>query len=85
MTEEVNIEIREVKPDAWRNFHTAVDFESDERNFKFDFGVMTKKYGNAYIEYCRAAWAANCGVQSPVEFCEMNANMPMGFFEKKIR
>jgi len=74
----------EVKKAAWDNFMSAVDFESDENNFKFDFKIMSKKYGNAFIAYCKAAWQANDGVQTEDEFCKMNANMPRGFFDKVI-
>jgi len=45
---------------------------------------MSKKYGNAFIVYCKAAWQANVGVQTEDEFCKMNANMPRGFFDKVI-
>jgi len=38
-----------IKADAWSNFLTSVDWESDENNFKFDFQMMTKKYGQAFI------------------------------------
>lgn len=76
---------KEIKSDAWMNFSTAFDFDSPDRNFKYDFAVMTKKYGQAYIEYCRAAWAANDGVLDEEEFRRMNGNIPEGFFNGKIK
>lgn len=83
---EINIESqKEVKSEAWKNFLESFDFESDDRNFKYDFVHMTKKYGNAYIEHCRAAWAVNDGVMSDDEFCRINGNMPIGFFNSKIK
>tara|TARA_R110000868_G_C10842607_1_gene760177 strand:- start:395 stop:631 length:237 start_codon:yes stop_codon:yes gene_type:complete len=75
----------DIKKDAWDNFISAMDFDSDDKNFIYDFKVMTKKYGQAYIAYCRAMWEANEGVQSEDEFMKMNAEMPRAFFEKAIR
>jgi len=74
----------EIKKQAWDNFMESVDFDSDVNNFEYDFKVMSKKYGNAFIGYCKAAWQANAGVQTEDEFCKMNANMPRGFFDKVI-
>lgn len=75
----------EVKKEAWDNFMSTIDFESDENNFKYDFKIMSKKYGHAFIVYCRAAWQSNEGVQTEEEFCKMNADMPMSFFQKTIK
>lgn len=75
----------EIKKPAWDNFIESMDFDSDENNFKYPFKVMTKKYGQAFIAYCRVAWQANEGIQTEEEFCKMNADMPMGFFEKTIK
>ena len=74
-----------IKKDAWDNFMTSFDYESDTSNFKYDFKQMTKMFGKAYIEYCKAMWEANDGVQSEEEFCKMNANMPMVFFDKTVK
>lgn len=74
----------EIKKEAWDNFMTSFDFESDTNNFKYDFIIMTKKYGTAYIEYCKNMWSANYGVQTEDEFMKMNANMPKSFFDKVI-
>ena len=75
----------EIKKQAWENFMKSVDFESDTSNFKFEFKIMTKKYGQAYMEWCRNYWECNEGVQTEEEFCKMNANMPMSYFEKVIK
>jgi len=63
----------------------TMDFESDTNNFKIPFTEMTKKHGNAFIDFCRAQWSANDGVQTEDEFRKMNADMPIGFFEKNIK
>ncbi len=60
-----------------------MDFESDTRNFKYPFKVMTKKYGKDFIETVKAMWQANGGSQTKQEFCEMN-DLPESFFEKVI-
>ena len=46
---------------------------------------MTKKYGQAYMEWCRNIWNNNEGVQTEEEFCKMNANMSIKYFEKVIK
>lgn len=74
-----------IKGDAWRNFTDSMDFESDDKNFKYDFKTMTRKYGRAYIEFCKAAWQANDGVMSEEEFMKINADMPRKFFDKTIK
>lgn len=75
---------KEIKGDAWRNFMTSIDFESNENNFKYDFQVMTKRYGQAYIEYCRAAWFVNDNILTEEEFRKINGNIPESFFNKVI-
>jgi hypothetical protein len=75
----------EIKKDAWDNFITSMDFESPTSNFKFEFPMMTKKYGQAYMEFCKAAWSANDGIMTEEEFMKMNGNMPKSFFEKTIK
>lgn len=60
------------------------DFESDDKNFKVNFKIASKKYGKDFISTMAAMWAANCGVQTKEEFCNMNCDMPVGFFDKVI-
>ena len=75
----------EIKKDAWDNFVTSFDTKSDISNFKYDFKVMTKKYGQAYMEFCRVQWSANDGAQPEEEFMKMNGNMPKTYFDKVIK
>ena len=75
----------EIKKDAWEKFLAIIDYDSDVSNFKIPFKDITKKYGNAYIEYCKAMWSANDDVMTEDEFMKMNGEMPRGFFEKNIR
>jgi len=70
---------------AWDKFiDETFDKESDTQNFIYPFKVMTKKYGRQYMEYCRASWVTCNSFMSPTEFCAMHANMPIGFFNKRI-
>lgn len=75
----------EIKKQAWDNFMNSVDFDSDVNNFKYEFKVMTKKYGQSYMGWCRNIWKNNEGVQTEEEFCKMNANMSIKYFEKVIK
>jgi len=76
---------KEIKGDAWRNFMKSVDFESTESNFKYEFKDMSKRYGQAYIEYCRAAWIANDNILTEEEFRQINGDIPEGFFNNIIK
>jgi len=40
----------------------AIDFESNNRNFKFDFKNMTKKYGKDFIDLLKVMWSVNDNV-----------------------
>ena len=75
----------DIKADAWNNFMTSFDYESNVSNFKFDFKTMTKKYGQAYMEFCKSQWSANDGVQTEEEFMKMNGDMPKSFFDKVVK
>lgn len=75
----------DIKEDAWKKFmDEAIDPDSTTSNFRYDFKVLSKKYGQAYIEFCRAMWFANEGVMSKEEFMAFNGNMPEGFFNNLI-
>lgn len=75
----------EVKKDAWDKFiNDAMDPDSDTSNFKVDFKVLSKKYGQPYIVFCKEMWKANEGVMTCNEFMKMNGNMPKGFFDSVI-
>jgi len=73
-----------INKESWDKFLESFDSESDENNFKFSFKIMTKKYGQQYMEYCRASWVTCKEFMSAKDFCKMNANMPIGFFNAKI-
>ena len=75
----------EIQREAWNKFIDIMDFDSNDSNFKISFKDITKKYGNAYIEFCRAAWEATGGSQIEEEFIKMNGNMPKSFFDKVIK
>jgi len=75
----------EIKKDAWDKFMAAIDYDSDTSNFKFDFKHMTKNYGVAYMEYCKAMWQANKDIQTEDEFIKMNGDMPISYFDKVIK
>jgi len=75
----------EIKKDAWMKFCDIIDTESNTSNFKIGFQDITKKFGAAYIEYCKAMWEANDGVMTEDEFIAMNGNMPKSFFENRIK
>jgi len=75
----------EISTDSWDKFLSSIDFESDTNNFKYPFKIMTKKYGIQFIEFCKASWKANEDEVGISEFCELNANMPIGFFNGRIK
>jgi hypothetical protein len=46
----------------WNRFvREAFNWESEDPHLKLSFKKLTRNYGLAYIEYCKAAWAANDG------------------------
>lgn len=63
--------------------------DSEISNFNTSFKNLTRKYGEAYIFYLHAAWAANFvdnkQILSDDEFVSLNGNMPRGFFEKIVK
>ena len=75
-----------IKNKAWDNFlDNACDFESDTSNFKVSFKVLTKKFGQAYMVFCKEMWKVNEGVMTEEEFRKMNGDMPEGYFNKVIK
>ena len=62
----------------------AIDFESNDKNWKYDFTVMCRKYGKEFITILKAMWSANYDIQTEEEFCEMNG-IPISFFNKTIK
>jgi hypothetical protein len=74
-----------VKKQAWDNFiENAMDPDSDISNFKVPFKVLSKKFGQSYIIFCKAMWETNEGVMNENEFMDMNGDMPKGFFDRVI-
>jgi hypothetical protein len=62
----------------------AMDFESDDKNWKFDFKVMCKKYGKDFISILKVMWEVDDNINSEKEFCELN-NINEQFFNKVIK
>lgn len=62
----------------------AMDFDSDTKNWKYPFKVMTKKYGKEFVDHIKTMWEANGGGQTDEEFCRMN-DLPTEFFIKIVR
>ncbi len=69
---------------TWMNIISVIDFESDTSNFKVNFKVLTKKYGKSYIELCKLMWSTNNDVLTVDEFCKLNGEIPINFFNKVI-
>jgi hypothetical protein len=65
-------------------FEDTIDFESDTKNWKYSFKIMTKKYGREFISTLKAMWEANGGGQTEDEFCSMN-NITIEFLNKIIK
>ncbi len=62
----------------------AIDFESNNRNFKFDFKNMTKKYGKDFIDLLKVMWSVNDNVLDENEFCKLNG-IDINFFNKVVK
>ena len=62
----------------------AIDFESNNRNFKFDFKNMTKKYGKDFIDLLKIMWNVNDDVLDENEFCKLNG-IDINFFNKVVK
>lgn len=52
-------------------------------NVRYSFAKMCKRYGQAYIDYLRAAWAAR-GDLPESEFCRLNGGVPVSFLSKLL-
>lgn len=72
----------EITTEEWSKLiREAMSDDPDcKTNFKFDFKILTKKYGKAYIEYLKAAYLAK-GDLSNKEFCRLN-HCPLSFLNK---
>lgn len=69
---------------ASKRLLSAMDFESDTKNWKYPFKTMSKKYGKEFIDIVKALWEANEDVLTEEEFCELNG-LPIGFFNNVIK
>jgi hypothetical protein len=72
------------KPVTTNRIIEAMDFDSNDNNWKYPFDRMTKFYGKDFINCIKNMWSVNEDVQSEDEFCIMNA-IPKTFFEKTIK
>lgn len=76
----------ETAQEAWNRFcrEATLDNYDEEKqtNLKYSFKKLTSKYGKAYIEYVRTAWAINGGALTKEEFMKINGDMPESFFNK---
>lgn len=61
----------------------AIDFESNDQNWKYDFQKMTKSYGRDFIDMLKMMWFVNES-QTEDEFCKMNG-ISIQFFQKTIK
>lgn len=69
----------------WNEFcqkHVSTDGVS---NVKSDFSQITKTAGVPYFEFLRAMWVCTKDYMTPEEFCKINGNVPLKFFEKNVR
>jgi hypothetical protein len=76
---------RECSVSDWTRFVSEATITDGDTNVKGEFKSLTKKFGLAYIEYCKVAWQANDGCLTEEEFCRINGNIPKGFFDNKVR
>lgn len=77
--------MRELKQDEWNRLVTEGLSDDGQSNTRFPFSTMSKKFGLAWLEYCKVAWQANEGCMSEDEFCKINGEIPRKFFETKIK
>lgn len=71
--------------DNWNRFVREGLLFDEETNVKLPFKKMSKKFGLCYINYLKAAWAANDGCLTEESFCTINGGIPKGFFDKKVK
>lgn len=76
---------REITSDEWSRLVRDGLSDTGPTNTRFPFSVMSKKFGLAWIEYCKISWLSNEGCLTEIEFCEINGGIPSGFFQKHIK
>lgn len=76
-----------IKPSQiqWNTFvKTCMRFDGVS-NVIGDFKSLSRTQAVAYFEYLKAAWAATKEQFIQEEFCKINGEVPIQFFEKNIR
>lgn len=60
------------------------DFDDIGSNVIADFSKMCKKFGKAYLDYLKIAYSCkgDDSDMTDAEFCRINGNIPVPFFEK---
>lgn len=69
----------------WNDFIRANTSFDGISNVKGDFKTLSKGMAVAYFEYLRVAWIATREHFTELEFCQINGNIPIAFFEKNVR
>jgi hypothetical protein len=70
--------------ELWRQLVTEGLTYNSETNTTRPFGLMSKRFGRAWIDYIQAAWEARDEL-SDEEFCRLNGDVPLTFIEKNLR
>ena len=69
----------------WNDFVKNYLVFDDDTNVKGDFSSLSKKAAVPYFEFLKAQWICSRDHMGAQEFCKMNGDVPVGFFEKNIR
>jgi hypothetical protein len=69
----------------WNDFVRKFCQFDGESNVNADFATITKTAGVPYFEYLRSMWICTRESVSEEEFCRINGNIPIKFFEKNVR
>lgn len=69
----------------WNDFVEKFVSTDGVTNIKGEFSQITKGSGVPYFEFLRASWVCIKDYMTVEEFCKVNGNVPIKFFEKNIR
>lgn len=70
----------------WNKFcREYIDTESDTSNVKGDFAKLSRMCAVPYFEFLKCQWIVSKDIMSEENFCIMNGNVPIKFFEKNIK
>lgn len=74
------------RPDQkqWNDFVKQYISTDGNSNVKLDFNQLSRYAGVPYFEYLRVAWVATKEHFTEEEFCKINGNVPIKFFEKNV-